>query len=98
MSTKKEFTITELEAQYKKNEAEQKALKEQIEQRKKEEKDLIEAKLALEKDARKKEVDDALVKYKQLLRAYMRDYGFYFYNSDDDMFDLFSSKFWNSIV
>jgi hypothetical protein len=51
-----------------------------------------------EKNARKKEVDDALETYKHLLRAYMRDYGVCSYASDDDVFNLFSSKFWNSIV
>ena len=98
MSTKKEYTIEELEDQYKLAEEKRNAIKKQIEQRKKEEKELREAQLALEKDTRKKEVDDALKKYKMLLRAYMRDYGVYSYTSDDDVFDLFSSKFWNSIV
>ena len=98
MSTKKEFTIEELEAQYKLAEEKRNALKEQIEQKKKEEKELREAQLALEKDARKKEVDDALQRYKTLLRAYMKDYGIYSYTSSDDIFDMFSSKFWNHII
>lgn len=54
--------------------------------------------LDAEKNTRKKEVDEALETYKHLLRAYMRDYGVYSYASDDDAFNLFSSKFWNSIV
>ena len=98
MSTKKEFTIEELEAQYKLAEENQKALRQQIEQKKKEEKDRREAQLALEKDARKKEVDDALEKYKTLFRAYINDYGIYSCTIDGDAFDLFSSKFWNSII
>lgn len=98
MSTKKEYTIEELEAQYKLAEEKRNALKEQIEQKKKEEMELREAQLALEKDARKKEVDDALQRYKTLLRAYMKDYGIYSYASNDDIFDMFSSKFWNHII
>ena len=98
MSTKKEYTIEELEAQYKLAEEKRNALKQQIEQKKKEEEELREAQLAKEKDARKKEVDEALEKYKTLLRAYMRDYGAYSYISDDNIFDMFNSKFWNQII
>jgi hypothetical protein len=98
MSTKKEYTIEELEAQYKLVEASQRDLKKQIEQKKKEEKELREAKLAKEKDSRKKELDEALKKYKTLLKAYMDDYGIYSYTSDDNIFDMFSSKFWNHII
>lgn len=63
-----------------------------------EEKKRQEERLAEEKDARKKEVDEALEKYKTLLRKYMRDYGAYSYMSDDSIFDLFNSKFWNQII
>jgi hypothetical protein len=98
MSTKKEYTIEELEEQYKLAEEKQKALKQQIDQKKKEEEELREAELAKEKESRKKELDEALEKYKTLLRAYMRDYGMYSYSFDDGVFDLFSSKFWNYIT
>lgn len=97
MSTKKEYTIEELEAQYKLADEKRNALRQQIEQKKKEEEELKNAQLAIEKDARRKEVDDALEKYKKLLRAYMRDYGVYSYKSDDS-FDIFNSKFWNYIM
>ena len=98
MSTKKEYTIEELEAQYKKTEENQKALKKQIEQKKQEEKKIKEERLAREKQSRKKEVDAALEKYKTLLQAYMDDYGIYSYGFDDDVFDLLNAKFWNSIL
>lgn len=98
MSTKKEYTIEELEVQYKLADEKRNALKQQIEQKKKEEEELRETKLAIEKDARKKEVDEAFEKYKMLLKAYMNDYGVYSYTSDDDIFDMFSSKFWNYII
>ena len=97
MSTKKEYTIEELEAQYKLADEKRNALKRQIEQKKKEEEELREAKLALEKDARTKEVEEALKKYKTLVSAYIDDYGVYSWVSDDSSFDLFGSKFWNSI-
>lgn len=96
MSTKKEFTIEELEAQYKQAEENQRALREQIEQKKKEEKELRESQLALEKETRKKEVDDAVDKCKKLIKAYMHDYSVYSFKSTDDD-DIFSSKFWNWI-
>lgn len=98
MSTKKDYTIEELEAQYKLVEEKRNALKQQIEQKKKEEKKLREEKLAREQNTRKKELDEAFATYKQLLTAYMRDYGAYFWTSNDDTFDMFSSKFWNQII
>ena len=94
MSVKKEYTLEELEAQYKLADEHRNTLKQQIEQKKKAEKELRDAHLALEHDKRKKEVDDALEKYKKLLRAYMRDYGSYSYNTNDN---IFSFKFLNDI-
>ena len=98
MSTKKEYTLEELEQQYKLAEEKRDAIQKQIEQRKRKEEEIREAQLALEKDARKKEVDEALATYKMLLRKYMKDYGMYSYTSNDDIFDMFSSKFWNQII
>lgn len=68
MATKKEFTIEELEAQYK-------ALGEELEARKKAEKEEREAKLAAEKEARYKEVIDAYENYEELRNNYVNDYG-----------------------
>lgn len=96
MSIKKEFTIEELEAQYKQAEESQKALMEQIKQKKKEEKEAREAALAKEKAVRKKEVDEAVAKAMDLVRAWTDDFGIYSYKSDDDN-SIFSSKFWNWI-
>ena len=96
MSTKKEYTIEELEAQYKEAEEKRKVLKEQIEQKKREEEELREAQLALEKETRKREVDEAITKCKELVKAYMHDYGIYSFSSTDDD-AIFSSKFWNWI-
>ena len=96
MSTKKEYTIEELEAQYKLAEEKQKALKQQIDQKKKEEEELREAELALQQDARKKEVDEAISNCKELIKAYMHDYGLYSFTSTDDD-AIFNSRFWNWI-
>ena len=96
MSTKKEYTIEELEAQYRLAEEKRNALRKQIEQRKKEEEELREAQLTLEKETRKKEVDDAIAKCKELVKAYMHDYGIYAFSSTDGD-SIFSSKFWNCI-
>ena len=98
MSTKKEYTIEELTQQCEEAKKNFERLNRLIEEKKKEEKELREAQLALEKDARKKEVDDALTAYKTLLKKYMNDYGVYLYTSNDDIFDMFGSKFWNQIV
>ena len=96
MSTKKEYTIEELEDQYKLAEEKRNALKKQIEQKKREEQELREAKLATEKQARKSEVDACIAHCKKLVKEYMNDYGIYsFKSADDDAF--FSSKFWNMI-
>lgn len=94
MSTKKEYTIEELEAEYKLVAEKGNVLLQQIEQKKKEEKELREAKLAKEKEARKKEVDESIAKCKQLIKAYMNDYGIYSYTSTDDD-NIFNSRFWN---
>ena len=96
MSTKKEYTIEELEAQYKEAEESQRVLKQQIEQKKKEEKELREARLALEKENRKKEVDEAVAKCKKLIKEYMHDYGIYSFRSTDDD-AIFNTRFWNWI-
>ena len=96
MSTKKEYTIEELTQQCEEAKKNFENLNKLIEEKKREEKELREAQLALEKENRKKEVDEAIAKCKELVKAYMHDYGIYsFTSADDDAF--FSSKFWNWI-
>ena len=92
----KEYTIEELELKYKQTEESQKLLMEQIKQKKKEEKAAREAAIAKEKASRKKEVDDAVTKAIELVRAWTEEFGVYSYKSDDDN-SIFSSKFWNWI-
>ena len=74
----RELTLEELEAQYA-------DLGEKIKQKKQDEADRKKAELALAKEERKKEVDEAKERYYELLHAYLRDYHSYenFYNSDN---------------
>lgn len=81
----KNMTMEELKALYVDLEVE-------LERREKEEKE----KLKAEKKARKKEVDDAVAKAIELVKAWTDDFGTYSYKSDDDN-SIFSSKFWNWI-
>lgn len=96
MSTKKEYTIEELTQQCEEAKKNFERLNKLIEEKKREEKELREAQLALEKYTRKKEVDDAIAKCKALVKAYMHDYGIYSFSSTDGD-SIFSSKFWNCI-
>ena len=66
----KEFTIEELEKQYKE-------LGEMLTLKKQEEAEKKQAKLAAEKDARKAEVDLAFDHWVELYKAYKKDYGSY---------------------
>lgn len=85
MEKKKDINIEELKKQC--NEAEQnfKTLNEQLNQAIREEEDRKKAELALEKEKRKKKVDDAIKNAKSLLNAYIKDYGSYsdIYELDD---------------
>lgn len=90
---KKEFTIEELEKAYQEHKAETDALKDKIEKMKQEEKEKKEAQLALEKENRKKEVDEAFNKYSELLKAYIEDYGYYGTTIYADDYNWFHNKF-----
>ncbi len=96
MATKK-TNISELEQQCLEAKKNFELLQKQLEVAKKEEEEEKRAKLEAEKATRKKEIDDAFETYKKLLTAYMDDYGVYSGVYEDGVFDLFSSKFWNSI-
>ena len=66
----KNYTLEEMEAQYK-------DLGEKIKQKRQEEEDRKKAELALTKEARKKELDEAREQYLNLLQEYIRDYHSY---------------------
>lgn len=74
---KRMFTIAELEKQCEKARQAYERLNEQLQTQKKEEEEKRKAQLAAEKEARKKEVDDAFDKYVKLSKAFEKDYGYY---------------------
>lgn len=88
---KKELTVEELEAQYK-------ALGEQIAKKKKDAEEKKRAQLALEKEARAKEIEEAEKRYCELVKAYRKDYGYYSVArtySDEDFISL--KHLWDTI-
>ena len=76
-NAKRELTLDELKKQLSKIGEEYSNLNEIIKKREVEEEDRKRAQLALEKETRKKEVDEALEKYRDLLHTYLEDYGSY---------------------
>jgi hypothetical protein len=65
-------------------------------QKKREEEARKKAELALAKETRKKEVEDALDNYQKLLKAYIEDYGAISITSNaDDWVSLVGSKPWH---
>lgn len=75
--TKREMTIEELEKEYAKITEERQNIEKTLKQKKQDEEEHRIAQLALEKEKRKKEVDEALNNYHTLVNAYIRDYGSY---------------------
>ena len=64
--------------------------------KKREEEDRKKAELALKKEARKKEVDDAIDSCRELIKAYIKDYGSISITSNiDDWSSGFGSKPWH---
>ena len=95
MATKK-MNIEELKQQCLEAEKNFKFLREQLEEAEKKEEEEKKAKLANERESRKKEVDEAIANCKSLLRAYMNDYGAYSWTYNEDN-GLVSSKLWDLI-
>ena len=81
MANKKDFTLEELKKMYADSLKESNTLGEMLKQKEKEEEDRKKAQLALEKETRKKEVNDAFDNYIKLRDAYMKDYGNYTYTT-----------------
>ena len=73
--TKKEMTIEELEKELAEVTSKKQLITEQLEKKKQDEEDRRVAQLALDKEKRKKEVDEAYENYITLADAYARDYG-----------------------
>ena len=81
MENKKDFTIEELKKMYEDSLKESNTIGEMLRQKEKDEEDRKRAELALQKEARKKEIDEVLEKYNQLVKAYIKDYGTYHHTS-----------------
>ena len=96
MEKNEELTIEEMEKQYTKMREQCDNLYEQIKQKKQDEADKIKAELALQKESRRKEVDEALKNYNELLKAYLADYGTYYSEEFSDDFAWYPNKFWRS--
>ena len=73
---KREMTIEELESRFAEISKERQLIEERLKQKKQEEEDRRTAQLALDKESRKKEVEEALEHYNKLIKAYIKDYGF----------------------
>lgn len=93
MSTKKNFTIEELEATYNEKKNEVDALKEKIDTMKKEEADRKKAELELQKEKRMEEIEAAQKHLNELYKAYIADYGYLKIETKSDDYDWFPS-FW----
>ena len=80
-------TIEELKQQYQK-------LGQEIRQREQDEEDRRKAQLALEKETRKKEVDEALEHYTKLAKEFIKDFGSYSYKTESSTDHSLSPWFW----
>lgn len=90
---KREMTIEELEAEYKKVSEQYDNLGAQIKKKKQEEEDRKKAQLAIEKDARYKEIEEVGKHLNELIKDYTRDYGSFSFsrrsfNNDNPIFRL----------
>ena len=93
---KEELTIEELERQREELLKQCTDIDDVLKKKKKEEKEKREAQLALKKETRKKEVDDAFDNYNKLLTAYIKDYGTYTTTTKSEDFHGFPNSFWHS--
>ena len=93
---KREMTIEELEAEYKKVSEQYDNLGAQIKKKKQEEEDRKKEQLAAEKDARHKEIEEVGKHLNELIKNYTKDYGsFSFsrrYSNDGDY--IFRLPYW----
>lgn len=88
---KREMTLEELKEKYKAMTEEYDTLGQQIKQKEKEAEDKRRAELAIEKEARQKEIEDAYDKYRVLVKRFIKDYGaLSFKVPASDYFDLWS--------
>ena len=87
---KREMTLEELEAEYAKKIAKCETMRIQIEKKKKEEADKKKAQIAIDKENRKKIIEEKEKELIGLVRDYIKDYGAYGINHTDENNDVFS--------
>ena len=92
MAIKKDLTIEELAQQREEAKKNFEALDAQFKKAQQEEEERKKAQLVLEQEARKKEVDDAIENVKDLITAYVEDYGSYTNKYDLDDYGLFPNR------
>jgi small-conductance mechanosensitive channel len=95
MEKKKDFTIEELTKQCEEAKKNFETLNKELNKALKEEEDRKKAQLALEKESRKEEINEAFDKYNKLLRAYIQDYGSYS-TITNGQGSIFLDKYWPS--
>lgn len=83
---KREKTLEELKKEYADAQNKYNTLKETLKKREAEEAKKKEAALALEKAARRKEIEDKMRELEKLEKAYVNDYGCYSYSSESAPF------------
>lgn len=93
MANKKDLTIEELKQACEEAKQKFETLSEQLQKAQQEEEEKREAQLALEKEARKTEVDEAFNNYVKLLKTYIKDYGPYKIVTSPDDSDWFPNVF-----
>ena len=95
MAKSEEKTLEQLQEELKQAQKAFELAKKLAEQKEKEEAERKAAELALAKDKRKQEVDDAINRAIELLKAYNEDYGSYSISDHiNDLSFLFGSKPW----
>ena len=91
---KREMTIEELAEQYKKISEQAYVLENQLKKKKQEEEDRKKAQLALEKDARYKEIEEVQKHLDNLIKDYVKDYGSFSFTKDYSSNDFPYLRHW----
>ena len=88
-------TLEQLKAEAEKAQKAYDNAKAELIKKEKEEEELKKAKLVAEKVKRKEELENAIKHYQTLMANFIKDYGSYYYEGDDDIYSfLFGSKPW----
>ena len=92
MENRKDFSVEELKKQCEEAKKNFETLNEQLNKAIQKEEEEKKTQLALEKEARKKEVEEAIEHTENLIRAYTKDYGTFSYKYELDDYGLPSKR------